>query len=83
MRKILMIGAILALAGGTVACGNTRTDRTLTGAAIGGAVGGVAGGVLTGTTLGIGVGAAAGAAVGGIVGSTTAPAGRRNRGYDE
>jgi osmotically inducible lipoprotein OsmB len=83
MRKLMMIGAVLALAGGTAACGNTRTDRTLTGAAIGGAVGGVAGGVLTGTTLGIGVGAAAGAAVGGIVGSTTAPNGRRNRGYDE
>ncbi|MGL4637104.1 MAG: hypothetical protein ACRCWF_14060 [Beijerinckiaceae bacterium] len=83
MRKLLLIGAVVALAGGTAACGNSRTDRTLTGAAIGGAVGGVAGGVLTGTTLGVGVGAAAGAAVGGLVGSSTAPHGRRSRNYED
>jgi hypothetical protein len=73
MRKLLMVGAVVALAGGTAACGNSRTERTLTGAALGGAVGGVAGGLITGSTLGVGVGAAAGAAVGGLVGSSTGP----------
>lgn len=79
MRRMIMVGAVVALAGGMAACGNSRTDRTLTGAAIGGAVGGVAGGLFTGTTLGVGVGAAAGAAVGGVVGSATTPNGRRAR----
>jgi osmotically inducible lipoprotein OsmB len=82
MRKLIMVSAVVALASGVAACGNSRTDRTLTGAAIGGAVGGVAGGVFTGTTLGVGIGAAAGAAVGGVVGSVTTPNGRRNR-YDD
>lgn len=78
MRKLLMIGAVVALASGTAACGNSRSDRTLAGAAIGGAVGGVAGGLTTGSILGVGVGAAAGAAVGGVIGSATAPGRRRN-----
>jgi osmotically inducible lipoprotein OsmB len=80
MRKLAMIGTVLVLAGGISACGDSRTSRTLSGAAIGGAAGGVAGGLLTGTTLGIGVGAAAGAAVGGLVGSATTP---RRRGVSE
>jgi osmotically inducible lipoprotein OsmB len=78
MRKLLMIGTVVALASGTAACGNSRSDRTLAGAAIGGAVGGVAGGLTTGSILGVGVGAAAGAAVGGVIGSATAPGRRRN-----
>ncbi len=77
MRKFLIIGAVVALAGGTAACGNTTTTRTLSGAAIGGAVGGVAGGLMTGSTLGVGVGAAAGAAVGGAVGAISSPERRR------
>jgi osmotically inducible lipoprotein OsmB len=76
MRKILMVGAVVALAGGATAC--SGTERTIGGAAIGGAVGGVAGGALTGTWLGVGVGAAAGAAVGGLVGNATDP--RRRQG---
>ncbi len=71
MRKLLMIGAVVALASGTAAC--SGTERTISGAAIGGAVGGVAGGALTGTWVGVGVGAAAGAAVGGLVGNATSP----------
>jgi hypothetical protein len=78
MRKILMVGAVVALASGTAAC--SGTERTITGAAIGGAVGGVAGGALTGTWLGAGVGAAAGAAVGGLVGNATQP--NRRRSYE-
>jgi osmotically inducible lipoprotein OsmB len=81
MRRLAMIGTVLVLAGGMAACGDSRTSRTLTGAAIGGAAGGVAGGLLTGTTLGVGVGAAAGAAVGGLVGNATAP--KRRGGYEE
>jgi osmotically inducible lipoprotein OsmB len=77
MRKLLMIGAVVALAGGTAAC--SGTERTISGAAIGGAVGGVAGGALTGTWVGVGVGAAAGAAVGGLVGNATDP--RRRQSY--
>ncbi|MGL5116130.1 MAG: cell envelope biogenesis protein OmpA [Beijerinckiaceae bacterium] len=81
MRKMMM-SAVLVLGFGLTACGSSRFDRTLSGAAIGGAVGGVAGGIVTGTTLGVGVGAAAGAAVGGVVGSATTPRGRRDR-YDD
>jgi osmotically inducible lipoprotein OsmB len=77
MRKLLMVGAVAALASGTAAC--SGTERTISGAAIGGAVGGVAGGALTGTWVGVGVGAAAGAAVGGLVGNATDP--RRRNGY--
>jgi osmotically inducible lipoprotein OsmB len=77
MRKLALIGTVVVMAGSMAACGDSRSTRTLTGAAIGGAAGGVAGGLLTGTTLGIGVGAAAGAAVGGLVGNATAP----KRGY--
>lgn len=73
MRKLALIGSVVVVAGSLAACGDSRSTRTLTGAAIGGAAGGVAGGLLTGTTLGVGVGAAAGAAVGGLVGSATAP----------
>lgn len=80
MRKLAMIGTVVTLTGAMAACGDTRSTRTLTGAAIGGAAGGVAGGLLTGTTLGVGVGAAAGAAVGGLVGSATTP---RRRGYED
>ncbi len=81
MRKLAMAGTVILLAGGLAACGDSRSTRTLTGAAIGGAAGGVAGGLLTGTTLGVGVGAAAGAAVGGLVGNATAP--RRRGGYED
>jgi osmotically inducible lipoprotein OsmB len=79
MRKLAIIGGVVLLAGSMAACGDSRTTRTLSGAAIGGAAGGVAGGLLTGSTLGVGVGAAAGAAVGGLVGSATTP--RRRSDY--
>jgi osmotically inducible lipoprotein OsmB len=78
MRKTLVVGAVIALACGTAACGSSPTERTITGAAIGGAVGGVAGGLLTGTTVGVGVGAAAGAAVGGVIGNQSSPQRRRD-----
>ncbi|MGL4243736.1 MAG: hypothetical protein ACRCTI_21685 [Beijerinckiaceae bacterium] len=81
MRKLAMIGTVVVLAGGMAACGDSRSTRTLSGAAIGGAAGGIAGGLLTGTTLGVGVGAAAGAAVGGLVGNATAP--KRRNGYED
>jgi osmotically inducible lipoprotein OsmB len=81
MRKLLLMGAVTAFACTTAACGDSRTTRTLSGAAIGGAVGGVAGGVFTGTTLGVGLGAAAGATVGGLVGNATAPS--RRRGFED
>jgi osmotically inducible lipoprotein OsmB len=80
MRRLALIGTVVLLAGGLAACGDNRSTRTLTGAAIGGAAGGVAGGLLTGTVVGASVGAAAGAAVGGLVGNATAP---KRRGGDE
>jgi osmotically inducible lipoprotein OsmB len=81
MRKLAILGTVVVLAGSMAACGDSRSTRTLTGAAIGGAAGGVAGGLLTGSTLGVGVGAAAGAAVGGLVGNATAP--RRRQAYED
>lgn len=81
MRRLAMIGTVVLMASSLAACGDSRSTRTLSGAAIGGAAGGVAGGFLTGTPLGVGLGAAAGATVGGLVGNATAP--RRRDTYED
>lgn len=64
MKKtaILMVIALAALA--LTACGNTRTERGLSGAGIGAGVG-AAGGVVTGGS------AWTGAVIGGVIGSAT------------
>jgi hypothetical protein len=82
MRKLLAVSVVVIATAGLAACGNSRTDRTLAGAAIGGAVGGVVGGVTTGNPWGVGIGAATGAAVGGVIGGITAPRGNGCRGDD-
>jgi len=65
--KKILIASILTI--GLAGCGETRTDRTLTGAAIGGVSGAAIGGLATGTGGGAAVGAVIGAAGGAIIGS--------------
>ena len=65
LRNTLMLGAaVLVLAG----CGETTTDRTLSGAGIGAAAGAATGAVTGGSVLG---GAAIGGAAGGAAGAMT------------
>lgn len=66
MYRALMVSGLLAAALGLSACGETRSDRALSGAGIGAGVGAL-GGALTGNTVGGAVlGGAAGAATGGL-----------------
>ncbi|MEM6487105.1 MAG: YMGG-like glycine zipper-containing protein [Pseudomonadota bacterium] len=67
MTRISTLTLIGATALGLAACGDSRLERTTSGAAIG-AAGGAAIGALGGAP---GVGAAAGAAAGGAVGALT------------
>ncbi len=70
MKKILIASTFaLALAG----CGPTRTDRTLTGAALGGVTGAAIGGLATGTGGGAAAGAAIGAVGGAAIGAASSP----------
>lgn len=61
MNKLVMILACVFALGLTTACGSTKSDRALSGAAIGAGTGAAAG-ALTGGSVG------GGAVVGGIVG---------------
>ena len=63
LRTLTMAGVVFAAALALSACGNTKTDRGLSGAGIGAGVGAV-GGALLGNPL-------AGAAIGGAVGGAT------------
>ncbi len=62
MRLSVLICSLVVLS----ACGNTKTDRTLSGAGIGAAVGGVGGLLLGSPGTGAIVGGAVGAAAGGL-----------------
>ena len=70
LRSIILVSC---LGLGLAACGTNRTDRALSGAAIGGAGGAVVGGVASGTVGGAVAGGAIGAAGGAIVGAATTP----------
>ncbi len=79
MKKLGSIVAISAVALGLAACGETRNERTLSGALIGTGVGAAAGGLIAGNATGAVVGGALGAAGGAVVGSQTR--GARSRCY--
>ena len=57
MKKLGSIVAISAVALGLAACGETRNERTLSGALIGTGVGAAAGGLIAGNATGAVVGA--------------------------
>ena len=79
MKKLGSIVAISAVALGLAACGETRNERTLSGALIGTGVGAAAGGLIAGNATGAVVGGALRAAGGAVVGSQTR--GDRSRCY--
>lgn len=64
MNKILIYTILLTFAVGLSACGTSKTDRALSGGAIGAGVGAVGGAVMGGSP-------ATGAVVGGVVGAAT------------
>lgn len=68
--RLATYGVIGALMLSVAACGNTRTERALTGAATGAAVG-AAGTAIAGGS--VGTGAAVGAVAGGLIGAVTSP----------
>jgi len=72
MRRILYSLAIAAISAGLAACGETRGDRALSGAAIGAGTGAAVGGV-AGGPAGAGAGAAVGAGAGAVTGAVTSP----------
>lgn len=82
MKKIGSLIAVSALALGLAACGETRNERTLSGALIGTGVGAAAGGLITGHAGGALVGGALGAGTGAIIGSQSGPR-RRARCFAE
>ncbi|MDR4307007.1 cell envelope biogenesis protein OmpA [Chelatococcus sambhunathii] len=69
MKKVASLAAISALALGLAACGETRNERTLSGALIGTGAGAAIGGLATGSATGALVGGAIGAGTGAIIGS--------------
>jgi hypothetical protein len=77
MKKISSLVAISALALGLAACGETRNERTLSGALIGTGVGAAAGGLIAGNATGALVGGAVGAGTGAVIGNQSRPASRR------
>lgn len=79
MKKIATLTLIAGLGFGLAACGETRNERTLSGALIGTGVGAAAGGLITGRAGGALVGGALGAGTGAIIGSQTR--GERRRCY--
>ena len=79
MMKFASLAAISALALGLAACGETRNERTLSGALIGTGVGAAVGGLATGHAGGALVGGALGAGTGAIIGSESAPPRRYRR----
>lgn len=81
MKKIGSLIAVSALALGLAACGETRNERTLSGALIGTAAGAAIGGAVTGKASGALVGGALGAGTGAIIGSESRPRRRGPRCY--
>lgn len=79
MKKIATLTLIAGLGFGLAACGETRNERTLSGALIGTGVGAAAGGLITGRAGGALVGGALGAGAGAVIGSNTR--GERRRCY--
>lgn len=77
MTKVGSLIAVSAVALGLAACGETRNERTLSGALIGTGVGAAAGGLITGRAGGALVGGALGAGAGAIIGSQSGPERRR------
>lgn len=71
MKKVGSLIAVSALALGLAACGETRNERTLSGALIGTGVGAAAGGLITGKASGALIGGALGAGTGAIIGNQT------------
>jgi osmotically inducible lipoprotein OsmB len=65
-RNLITVLTVIALAGGTAACGSSTGDRALSGAGIGAAAGAIGGALVgapgTGAAIGAAMGAAAGAA---------------------
>jgi uncharacterized protein YcfJ len=68
-RKVTPVAALIGLALLTAACGNSPTDRALTGGAIGAGAGAVVGSTVGAPIAGAVVGGAAGA----VVGAATTP----------
>ena len=68
-RKVTPIAALISLGLLTAACGNSPTDRALTGGAIGAGAGAVVGSTVGAPIAGAVVGGAAGA----VVGAATTP----------
>ena len=80
MKKVCSLIAISSVALGLAACGETRNERTLSGALIGTGVGAAVGGLATGNAAGGAlVGGALGAGTGAIIGSQTRGPGRSPR----
>jgi osmotically inducible lipoprotein OsmB len=72
MGRILYGVAVFGIAAGLAACGETRSDRALSGAAIGAGTG-AAVGAAAGGPVGAGTGAAVGAGAGAVTGAVTSP----------
>ncbi|GLK80779.1 glycine zipper domain-containing protein [Methylopila turkensis] len=71
MKKIATLTLVAGLGLGLAACGETRNERTLSGALIGAGTGAVIGGAATGKAGGALVGGALGAGAGAVIGSQT------------
>ena len=71
MRVVLHSLTVAAILSGLSACGETRGDRALSGAAIGAGTGAAVGAAAG--PVGAGTGAAIGAGVGGATGAVTSP----------
>ncbi|MDR6286061.1 putative membrane protein [Methylopila jiangsuensis] len=71
MKKFATLTLIAGLGLGLAACGETRNERTLSGALIGAGTGAAIGGLATGKAGGALVGGVVGAGAGAVVGSNT------------
>lgn len=66
MKRVVMIGALALSLGALSACGESKTDRALSGGAIGAGVGAVGGALLGDPVTGAVIGGAAGAGAGAL-----------------
>jgi osmotically inducible lipoprotein OsmB len=66
MKRIVMISALALSLGALSACGESKTDRALSGGAIGAGVGAVGGALLGDPVTGAVIGGAAGAGTGAL-----------------
>lgn len=72
MRRVLYGLGVIGIAASLVACGETRGDRAVSGAAIGAGTGAAIGGIAGGPP-GAGAGAAVGAGAGAVTGAVSDP----------